>query len=123
MSVTTYNQGDKMGKFQFKKEDTYTFYKLHTEINVYTKNEEIIAHVSVETLDKRIGGFNAYLRLPLIDHRDIVKIINAIEDALGYIINQKVQQIMNMKEELDIYNYKEEGKEEEKKVEVKDENQ
>ena len=112
-----------MGKFQFKKDTEYTFYKLNTEINIYTKNEEIIASVHVEALDKRIGGFNAYLRLPIIDHRDLIKITNTIEDALGYIINQKVQQIMNMKEEIDIYNYKEEGKEEEKKEEVKGENQ
>ena len=112
-----------MGKIQFKKDIEYSFYKLHTEINIYTKNEEIITHISVESLDKRIGGFNAYLRLPLIDHRDIAKIVNSIEDALGYIINQKVQQIMDMKEELDIYNYKEEGKEEEKKIEMKGENQ
>ena len=112
-----------MGKFKFEKDKEYSFYKLHTEINVYTKNEEIIAHVQVLSIDKRIGGFNAYLRLTIIDHRDIIKITNTIEDALGYIITQKVQQIMNMKEELDIYNYNFVSEEEEKKIEVKDENQ
>ena len=112
-----------MGKIQFKKEDTYTFYKLYTEVNIYTKSEEIHVRIAVEPLDARINGFDAYLRLPIIDHRDIIKITNTIEDALGYMINQKIMKIKDMKEELDIYNYKEEGKEEEKKEEVKGENQ
>ena len=112
-----------MGKFQFKKDTEYTFYKLHTEINIYTKSEEIHVRIAVEPLDERINGFDAYLRLPIIDHRDIVDVIAKIEDALGYIINQKVQRIMDIKGELDIYNYNFVSEEEEKKIEVKDENQ
>ena len=108
-----------MGKFQFKKEDTYTFYKLNTEIKMYTRSEEIIVHVVAESLDKRIGGYSAYVRLPLVDHRDLVNIIAKIEDALGYIVNQKIQRVLDIKGEL--YNYEEEGKEEEKKEEVKGE--
>ena len=108
-----------MGKFQFKKDTEYTFYKLHTEINIYTKNEEIIVHVVAESLDKRIGGYNAYLRLPLVDHRDLIKVINTIEDALGYVMSQKIQRVMDIKGELDIYNYNFVSEE----IEVKDENQ
>ena len=112
-----------MGKFKFKKEDTYTFYKVYKEVNIYTKNEEIIVHVVAESLDKRIGGYSAYLRLPLVDHRDLIKAINTIEDALGYVMSQKIQRVMDIKGELDIYNYNSVSEEEEEKIEVKDENQ
>ena len=112
-----------MGKIQFKKEDTYTFYKLNTEVKMYTQSEEIILHVVAESLDKRIGGYSAYLRLPLVDYRDLIKVINTIEDALGYMMNQKIQRILDIKGELDIYNYNSVSEEEEEKIEVKDENQ